>query len=219
MFEDYKPLGIYAAKISKDSKEIRLIRIIRKGSPSKSIAKRKNRKRARKERTKIGRKLDGIFRTYDDDTEYGAIEVKSEFVQVNSTDRLKDGLKLGKAMHDMFVCLSHLVELDEKKAQQLQVIGLQHSGLKLQICQLSTQKGYVSVFKRGELYKIPKKIEEIKDLIMLISGVWRAKKMVINCMEVINEKSMDSTDEFVQDIVNSGTLTPPTVSFAWSFDT
>jgi hypothetical protein len=54
--------------------------------------------------------------------------VKSEFVQVNSTDRLKDGLKLGKAMHDMFVCLSHLVELDEKKARQLQVIGLQHSG-------------------------------------------------------------------------------------------
>lgn len=94
---------------------VRGLQTVRKDSSSKFVAKRKNRKRARKERTKIGRKLDGIFRTYDDDIEYGAIEVKSEFVQVNSTDRLKDGLKLGKAMHDMFVCLSHLVELDEKK--------------------------------------------------------------------------------------------------------
>jgi hypothetical protein len=54
--------------------------------------------------------------------------------------------------------------------------------------------------------------------------------MVINCMEVINMELMNSTedteDEFVQSIVNSGTTPPsrtitppPTVSFAWSFDT
>lgn len=56
---------------------------------------------------------------------------------------------------------------------------------------------------------------------MLLSGVLRAKKMVINCMEFINMESTNSTeDEFVQSIVNSGTTTPPpTVSFAWSFDT
>jgi hypothetical protein len=45
--------------------------IYRKESSSKSVAKRKNQKRAQKERTKIGCKLDGIFQTYDDDIEYG----------------------------------------------------------------------------------------------------------------------------------------------------
>ena len=45
--------------------------------------------------------------------------------------------------------------------------------------------------------------------------------MVTNCMEVVNEESMNSTeDEFVQNIVNSGITTPPpTISFAWSLDT
>ncbi|CAG8464035.1 5700_t:CDS:10 [Acaulospora morrowiae] len=176
--EGWFDANIWSVVVDRAFSNVRGPQTVRKEASSKSVAKRKNRKRARKERTKItkiGCKLDGVFRTYDDDIEYGTIEVKSEFVQVNSTDRLKDGLKLGKAMHDMYVCLSHLVKLDEKKVRQLQVIGLQHSGLKLQICQLSTQKGYVSVLKRGELYKIPKKIEKIKDLIMLLSGVWRAK--------------------------------------------
>ncbi|RIA86991.1 hypothetical protein C1645_740460 [Glomus cerebriforme] len=76
-----------------------------KESSSKSVAKRKNQKRAQKERIKIEHKLDKIFRTYDDVIEYEVIEVKSKFVQINSTDRLKDGLKLEKAMHNIFVCL------------------------------------------------------------------------------------------------------------------
>jgi len=40
---------------------------------------------------------------------------------------------------------------------------------------LSTPRGYVLVLKRGELYEIPTKIKKITDLIMLLSGVWRAK--------------------------------------------
>ncbi len=47
------------------------------------------------------------------------MEVKSEFVQINSTERLNDGLKLGKAMHDMFVCLTHLVKIRRKKGPKI----------------------------------------------------------------------------------------------------
>ncbi|CAG8662771.1 2196_t:CDS:2, partial [Ambispora gerdemannii] len=170
MFEDYKPL---------DSSSI-------------SIAKRKNRKRARKERTKIGRKLDGIFRTYDANVEYGAIEVKSSFVQINSTEQLKEGLKLGKSMHDMLVCLTHLVKSNEEKVRQLQVVGLQHSG-------------------REEFNEIP--VKKDKGFNYALIRCLRVK--------VVNEESANSTEEeSIQVIVNSDTTTPPpTISFPWSFDT
>ncbi|CAG8503905.1 3702_t:CDS:2 [Funneliformis caledonium] len=45
-----------------------------------------------KGKAKLGHQLDGILRTYNDNVKYKAIEVNSLFVQINSTERLKDRL-------------------------------------------------------------------------------------------------------------------------------
>ncbi|CAG8488396.1 17643_t:CDS:2 [Racocetra fulgida] len=97
---------------------------------------------------------------------YGAIEVKGLFDQINSPERCKDAFKLGKSIHDMFACLAQSVKFNEEKVRQLQVVGLQHSGmlvkfvsivnskltiyklfvgLKLQISQLSYPKAGIKV--------------------------------------------------------------------------
>jgi hypothetical protein len=69
--------------------------------------------------------MDGIFRMYIGDVEYGAIEVAKKF---DETKLLTDGFKLTKAMHDIFVCLSKEVRFEETKVRQLQVAGMLHMG-------------------------------------------------------------------------------------------
>ncbi|CAG8480446.1 7584_t:CDS:2, partial [Scutellospora calospora] len=161
-----------------------------KDSSSISVAKRKNRKRVRLEKAKIERKLDGIFRIYDD-IEYGGIEVQSLFTQINSTERLNDGFKLGKSMHDMLAFL------------------LIKEFLKLQVHQLSSPKGYVSILKRGEIYEIPTQAKKN-------NGFNNAS---ISCLESKEEPENSTEDEFVQKLVNGSTTPPHTISFPWSFDT
>ncbi|RUS31922.1 hypothetical protein BC938DRAFT_476748, partial [Jimgerdemannia flammicorona] len=162
--------------------------------------KKKKKDRTRKDRSKIGGRLDGIFRTYNN-VEYGPIEVVRTFVHANSTKRLTDGLKLGKAMHDMLVCLSQLVKFDKKKIRRLQIVGFLHSGLKLQVYRMINPKGYVSLLAREELHEVPAKVDELKKLIMLLASIWRAK--------VVNEELPDLTgEEFIQEIVGSGIMSP-----------
>jgi len=163
-------------------RNIQGLEIVRKESTSIAVATRKNRSRtikSIKERQKIGRRGDGIFRTYNNNMEYGAIEVAKKFVILNSTKQLKDGLKLGKVMHDMLVCLAQQVKFSEEKVRKLQVIGLLHLGLKLQVLRMSSPNGLVSVLKREELHEVPTTVNKIRDLIMHLSSVWRAKQMVI----------------------------------------
>jgi len=69
--------------------------------------------------------MDGIFRTYVNDVEYGVIEVAKKF---DETKLLTDGYKLSKTMHDILVCLSERVHFDETKVRQLRVAGLLHMG-------------------------------------------------------------------------------------------
>ncbi|GET00918.1 hypothetical protein GLOIN_2v1552276 [Rhizophagus clarus] len=68
---------------------------VRKESSSEAVSKRKNRKRIRTRRKKVGRKkmgykMDGIFRMYVDNMEYGAVEVAKKFEE---TELLADGNK------------------------------------------------------------------------------------------------------------------------------
>ena len=102
----------------------------RKESSSESVSTRKNRKRIRtcrkkNECKKMGYRMDGIFRTYVNDVEYGVIEVAKKF---DETKLLTDGYKLSKTMHDILVCLSERVHFDETKVRQLRVAGLLHMG-------------------------------------------------------------------------------------------
>jgi len=73
----------------------------------------------------MGSRMDGIFRTYVNDIEYGAIEVAKKF---DETKLLTDGYKLSKTMHDMLICLSKQVNFDETKVRKLRVAGMLHLG-------------------------------------------------------------------------------------------
>ncbi|RUS27714.1 hypothetical protein BC938DRAFT_482838 [Jimgerdemannia flammicorona] len=219
--EGWFDANVWAVIIDRAFRNVSGLEIIRKESASIAVSTRKNRKRARKDKAKIGRRLDGVFRTYNN-VEYGPIEVAKHFVQVNSTKRLTDGLKLGKAMRDMLVCLSWLVRFNEKKVRRLQVVGLLHSGLILQVCRMTNPKGYVSLLSKDELYEVPVKVDELESFVMLLASVWRAKKMVTDCIEVVNEReSPDLTEEeFMQKIVKSGTVSSRrSIHLPWSFDT
>ena len=95
-----------------------------------AVSARKNRKRIRTchkntERKKMGYRMDGIFRTYVNGIEYGAIEVAKAF---DETKLLTDGYKLSKAMHDILICLSKQINFEEMKVRKLRVSGLLHLG-------------------------------------------------------------------------------------------
>ncbi|GBB93852.1 hypothetical protein RclHR1_02240024 [Rhizophagus clarus] len=192
---------------------------ISKGSTSVAVATRKNRKRVctrrkKPERRIMGYRMDGIFRMYVGDVEYGAIEVGKRF---DETKLLTDGFKLAKAMHDIFVCLSKEAHFEETKVRQLQVAGMLHMGLKLQVLRMSSPKGYVTILKREKLLDVPTTVERIKDLIRVLANVWRMKKMIMECVETVKTRTHDQTD-FLREIM--GTDTPPiTIVVPWSIDT
>ncbi|CAG8573291.1 16422_t:CDS:2, partial [Racocetra persica] len=164
-------------------------------------------------RKKMGYKMDGIFRTYYNNIEYGAMEVGKKF---DATKLLTDGFKLGKAMHDIFVCLCELVRYDESQIRKLQVAGIIHLGLKLQTLQLSSPKGYVSILKRDKLYEVPNTVEKMKDLIRVLASMWRVKKIITDCMETVNTSIQDPA-EFLQEII--GIESPLSeIDFPWSID-
>ncbi|RGB25445.1 hypothetical protein C1646_459379 [Rhizophagus diaphanus] len=150
---------------------------VRKESSSEAVATRKNRKRVRTrrrkpERRKMGYRMDGIFRMYIGDVEYGAIEVAKKF---DETKLLTDGFKLMKAMHDIFVCLSKESRFEEMKVRKLRVAGMLHMGLKSQVLHMSSPKGYVTILKREQLLDVPATVERIRDLIRVLAYVWRMK--------------------------------------------
>ncbi|CAG8780340.1 564_t:CDS:2, partial [Racocetra persica] len=96
---------------------------------------------------KIGYRIDGILQMYIDNVEYGVIEVAKKF---EATKLLSDGYKLGKAMHDILICLSQKVHFEEAR-------------------------GYVSILKREKLLEVPAKVDKIKDLIRVLANVWILK--------------------------------------------
>lgn len=52
----------------------------------------------------MGRRIDGIFSSYVNDIEYGAVEVGKIFEGPKGT-KLLGGFKLGKTLHDILICL------------------------------------------------------------------------------------------------------------------
>jgi hypothetical protein len=104
-----------------------------KESTCRATGIRKNRLRTkigRGNRLKIGRRLDAIIRTVEDDPyEYGAMEVARTFNGVTSSKWLGDFFKLAKALRDMLFRLHGLVDHDEAVVKKLQVVGVFNAGM------------------------------------------------------------------------------------------
>ncbi|CAG8561857.1 38226_t:CDS:10 [Gigaspora margarita] len=128
-------------------------------SSSEAVSARKNRKREnylyrKAQRKKMGYKMDGIFRTYLNKIEYGAIEVAKKYDQ---TKLLADGFK---AMHDIFVCLCKQVDFEETKIRKLQIPGILHLGLKFQVLQMNSPKGYKMITDTMKIVLTPQEAYE-----------------------------------------------------------
>ncbi|RUP51247.1 hypothetical protein BC936DRAFT_149250 [Jimgerdemannia flammicorona] len=120
----------------------------------------------------------------------------------------------------MLVRLCEFVHFEEGKTRQLQVVGLLHAGLKLQVLRIGSPKGYVSVFKREALNEVPVEVEKLKDLIKLLASVWQMKKMIMDCVLIVNNPSSQFAEEFLDEVINNGMKTPPsTIALPWSLDT
>ncbi|RUS27561.1 hypothetical protein BC938DRAFT_483065 [Jimgerdemannia flammicorona] len=198
---------------------------VRKESSSLATMIRKNRKRTRtgkKDRLRIGRRLDAIVKTDDDAYyEYGAVEVAKTFRGMKSTKWLTDNLKLAKALHDMLVRLELLVDNRESLVKKLQIVGLVNSGLKCQVLRMNHPNGYVSLIKRDQLYEVPTIIEHLPDLFKLLNSIWRMKKMISNCAAVVNNRHTSRTEaELFTELMQSGSVSPPRAAMIpWSYDT
>ncbi|CAG8667830.1 16179_t:CDS:2, partial [Racocetra fulgida] len=144
------------------------------------------------ERKKMGYRMD----------EYGVMEVAKKF---EATKLLSDGYKIGKVMHDTFICLSQKVHFEEARVRKLRVVGMLHLGLKAQVLHLSSPKGYVSILKREKLLEVPAKIDRIKDLIRVLANVWILKRVVMDCVETVNMKTQNHAD-FLQEIIGMAKL-------------
>ncbi|CAB5360230.1 unnamed protein product [Rhizophagus irregularis] len=166
--ESWHDINVWSLIIDHGLRNLIGIETVRKESSSEAVSARKNRKRARTrrkniKRKKMGSRMDGIFRAYVNDVEYGVIEVAKKF---DETKLLTDGYKLSKAMHDI---LSKQVNFEETKVRELRVAGMLHLGLKTQVLHLSSPKGYVSILKREKLLEVPVAVEKIQDLIRVLT--------------------------------------------------
>ncbi|CAB4482826.1 unnamed protein product [Rhizophagus irregularis] len=220
--ESWHDINVWSLIIDHGLRNLIGIETVRKESSSEAVSARKNRKRIRtrrkkiEERKKMGSRMDGIFRTYVNDIEYGAIEVAKKY---DETKLLADGYKLSKAMHDILICLSRQVHFEETKVRQLRVVGMLHLGLKTQVLHLSSPKGYVSILKREKLLEVPVTVENIRDLIRVLTSVWMVKRIIMDCVDTVNSQVQNSTD-FKQELVAMGTETPPqSIVLPWSCDT
>ncbi|RHZ81994.1 hypothetical protein Glove_115g92 [Diversispora epigaea] len=201
--ESWYDINVWSLIVDRGLRNINGIEIVRAHARRKKVP-----------RKKMGYKMDGIFRTYDN-VEYRATEVGRKF---DATKLLTDEFKLGKAMHDIFACLCKLVRFEENKIKKLRVADIIHLviGLKLQVLQLSSPKGYISILKRDKFYEVPSTVEGIKDLIRVLASMWKVKKMIADCMDMVNTSIQESTD-FLQEIIGTESP-PPEIDFLWLLD-
>ncbi|CAG8689651.1 7436_t:CDS:10, partial [Cetraspora pellucida] len=212
--ESWYDINVWSHIVDHGLSDIFGIEVVRKESTSDAVSTRKNRKRIctrykKLPRKKMGYKMDGLFRTYLNNIEYGAIEVGKKF---DETKLLADGFKISKAMHDIFVCLCRLVNFEETKIRKLQIPGILHLGLKSQVLQMSSPKGYVTILKRDKLLEVPATIEKIKDLIRVLVSIW--KKMIKDNMKIVF--TVQNPNDFKQELL--GEESPDGIDVPWSLD-
>ncbi|CAG8602182.1 3322_t:CDS:10 [Diversispora eburnea] len=202
--ESWYDINVWSHIVDHGLSDIFGMEIVRKESSSEAVSVRKNRKRAHKRykkvpRKKMGYKMDGIFRTYINNIEYGAIEVAKKYDQ---TKLLADGFKLSKGMHDIFVCLCRKVDNQETMIRKLHIPGILHLGLKSQILQMSSPKGYVAILKRDKLLEV-------------LTSVWKVKKTITDTMKIV--LTPQEAYEFYRELIGQKSPTDE-IDIPWSLD-
>ncbi|CAG8476978.1 14049_t:CDS:10 [Ambispora leptoticha] len=111
----------------------------------------------------------------------------------------------------------------EKKVRKLETIGFIHAGLSVLLLRLDSPAGYVSRISRSKMLTIPSNISEFcKGVLPAIKLAWKAKKIVSNVIEMMNENDEENPLQALQQSCeNTSILSPPrhVICRTTSFDT
>ncbi|CAG8597602.1 9468_t:CDS:10 [Ambispora gerdemannii] len=133
------------------------------------------------------------------------------------------GLKTPKMMNDQFDDLCIHMGSKEKKVRKLETIGFIHAGLSVLLLRLDSPAGYVSRISRSKMLTIPSNISEFcKGVLPAIILAWKAKKIVSNVIEMMNENDEENPLQALQQSCeNTSILSPPrhVICRTTSFDT
>ncbi|RGB28441.1 hypothetical protein C1646_819106 [Rhizophagus diaphanus] len=156
--------------------------------------------------------------------EYGCGEAGNLYTGYNGTKILRErGLKTPKMMKDQFDDLCIHMGSKEKKVRKLETIGFIHAGLSVLLLRLDSPAGYVSRISRSKMLTIPSNISEFcKGVLPAIILAWKAKKIVSNVIEMMNENDEENPLQALQQSCeNNSLLSPPrhVICRTTSFDT
>ncbi|KAH8152302.1 uncharacterized protein LAJ45_03729 [Morchella importuna] len=199
--------------------------LVRKDSPCRSTAARKNRARTLDTRMRQGRRLDGVIRSTGDEAhEFGGMEVaRSAAGGLKSTKRLGDEEKLLKALRDMLAVLCGLVNVLGEDKPSLQVVGVLCAGLKMQVIKMGCyREGGVAVVLRQQVVEIPEELNGLTGLTKVLVMVASMKAVVEQTSKAISQRhnstsSADKSDEDLIKEILQGTVTE--TNLGWAADT
>ncbi|KAH0614004.1 uncharacterized protein H6S33_005890 [Morchella sextelata] len=193
----------------------------RKESTCRATGIRKNRLRTkigRGNRLKIGRRLDAIIRTVEDDPyEYGAMEVARTFNGVTSSKWLGDFFKLAKALRDMLFRLHGLVDHDEAVVKKLQVVGVFNAGLSFQLIRMSHPKGFVCLLNAEKMQQVPNSVQELVKLFKVLMNVALMKQIIKDCRAAVDEYHNKTEEDVYNELL--GETESSKMKLGWAADT
>ncbi|KAI7896286.1 uncharacterized protein EV154DRAFT_260618 [Mucor mucedo] len=128
------------------------------------------------ERRRIGYKCDFLVRDtiseHEESLEYGAGEVGIKYEQMGTKLMTEGSVKLPKVLKDM---LDQLI-LKNKDYKNIQLFGIVHSGLAVQLIAADRPHQYVTRITRGKELKIPSNIAKFgDDVLPVLVQVWQLK--------------------------------------------
>jgi len=191
------------------------VEVIRGESCSLASSSRKNRNRnvasmSSTPRKAMGRRGDLIIRCMS--REYGCGEAGNLYAGYNGTKILRErGLKTPKMMKDQFDDLCIHMGSKEKEVRKLETIGFIHAGLSVLLLRLDSPAGYIGRISRSKMLTIPSTIGEFgKGVLPVIMLAWKAKKIVSNVIEMMNQNDDDNPLQALQKSCdNNSLLSPP----------
>ncbi|CAG8632796.1 3026_t:CDS:2, partial [Acaulospora colombiana] len=134
--EGWYAVNIWSILIDKAFLNIPNIELVRGETCSITSSNRKNdgeMYRIKGQRKALGHRIDGIFQNTVNDYEYGGIEVAKTCQGPHDRKHLGDSLKLTKFLKDIFYQQSSIVDHNEAIIKKVEIVGLLHSRLQLQL--------------------------------------------------------------------------------------
>ncbi|KAF8923991.1 hypothetical protein BGZ58_002310 [Dissophora ornata] len=184
------------------------VQLLRGEKMSVSSSIRKNQTRDITSAKAFGRKVDGIFASRHSSKEYGAIEVGKKDEGAAGSKVLTDGLKIAKIMKDMFDQTFTVSKDQTFVKQNLEIVGILQSALRVQFLSLDFVAGRFSRLNREKTFEVPKSLDHVKSLMLLIKEILVLGRRVERAEETAKQAIVIDDELFLHDLFDH-LSTPP----------